>query len=107
MSTPDFRDVTPVWVRYAELTNSLHDKFYEATIHLGEDGVFYLQKRWGRRPDAGRGQIKVEPYQVMQGAIRNAEAIISDKITKGYVVTERPYGASLPATDDFASDDDY
>jgi predicted DNA-binding WGR domain protein len=107
MSTPDFRDEVPAWSKYAELVNSDHDKFYEVTIHMGEDGVFYLQKRWGRRPDAGGGQIKVEPYQSLKGATINADAILGEKIGKGYVLTERPYSASSRVERAYDMDEDY
>jgi predicted DNA-binding WGR domain protein len=94
MSAPDFRDTEPVWVKYAELIGGGHDKFYEVTVHLGDDGTFYLQKRWGRRPDAGAGQIQTEPYKNVQSAISNATAMLDSKLRKGYRETERPYGAS-------------
>ena len=106
MSTPDFRDELPAWVRYVELVNSKSDKYYEAAIFMGEDGVFYLQKRWGRRPDAGAGQIKVEPYQSLQGAITNANHIIVEKFKKGYEVAERPWAASIRVERDYSSDDE-
>jgi predicted DNA-binding WGR domain protein len=93
MSTPDFRDQDPVWVRYAELTGGGHDKFYELTIHLHDDGTFYVQKRWGRRPDAGGGQIKVEPYQSLNAAQTVSLNMLGEKIAKGYRETERPHGA--------------
>jgi len=94
MSTPDFRDQEPVWVRYAELIGGGHDKFYEITIHLGDDGTFYVQKRWGRRPDAGGGQIKVEACQALAAAQLTAAGMLREKVRKGYVECERPYGAS-------------
>ena len=93
MSTPDFRNEDPVWVKYAEYVGGGSNKFYEVTIHMGDDGAFYLQKRWGARPDSGGGQIKVEPFYSLASAQAHANDIFSQKITKGYYVTERPYGA--------------
>ena len=93
MSTPDFRNEDPTWVRYAEYVGGKHDKFYEARIDMSDDGLFYLTKRWGRRPDAGGGQIKVEVYESLQHAMNTANGIIADKTAKGYSITERPWGA--------------
>jgi hypothetical protein len=108
MSTPDFRDEIPAWSRYAIHTGPGHDKYYEAAIHLGEDGVFYLQKRWGRRPDIGKGQIKVEPYQSMSTAMGVADGQLADKLRKGYVLYERPASAdSQVVTEDWGDDEDY
>jgi predicted DNA-binding WGR domain protein len=93
MSTPDFRNEDPVWVRYAEMTSGGHDKFYELTIHLHDDGLFYVQKRWGRRPDAGGGQIKVEYYASLDSAQGIAIGMLREKLAKGYREVERPFGA--------------
>jgi len=94
MSTaPDFREDEPVWVRYAEWISAAHDKFYEVTIHMGDDGQFHVQKRWGRRPDAGGGQIMVESHQSLAGAQTAALSMFAGKLKKGYTETDRPYGA--------------
>ena len=95
MSTPDFRNEDPVWVKYLEYVGGGSDKFYEARVDMGEDGTFYLTKRWGARPDAGGGQIKVEPYQTLTRAQTMANDIINIKVAKGYRVTERPWGAGM------------
>jgi predicted DNA-binding WGR domain protein len=90
----DFRDDEPLWVRYAELSNAEHDKWYETRIDIADSGEYVLTKRWGRKPDTGRGQIKVEYYRAMGRAINVAETIMTSKIRKGYLGCERPYGAS-------------
>jgi predicted DNA-binding WGR domain protein len=93
MSQQDFRDQEPAWVKYAQYIGNGSDKFYEVTIHLGDEGLFWLQKRWGARPDAGGGQIKVESYASLQGAINGANDIFSAKINKGYRLVIRPKSA--------------
>jgi predicted DNA-binding WGR domain protein len=93
MSQQDFRDQEPAWVKYAQYVGSGSNKFYEVTIHLGDDGLFWLQKRWGARPDAGGGQIKVEPYTSLQGAISGADDIFYAKVHKGYQIVARPESA--------------
>ena len=65
MSQQDFRDQEPVWVKYAEYIGDGSDKFYEVRIDMDDNGLFYVTKRWGRRPDSGAGQIKVESSQSM------------------------------------------
>jgi predicted DNA-binding WGR domain protein len=94
MNAPDFRDEDPVWVRYAELVGDGHDKFYEVRIDMDDDGTFWLTKRWGRRPDAGGGQVKPEPYQALNAAQTVGLNMLGEKLAKGYRETERPYGAS-------------
>jgi predicted DNA-binding WGR domain protein len=94
MTAPDFREDEPDWVRYAEWISAAHDKFYEVRVDMGDDGAFYLTKRWGRRPDAGGGQTKIEVYQQMQQAVSTAAAALAGKVSKGYTECERPYGAS-------------
>jgi predicted DNA-binding WGR domain protein len=94
MINQDFRDQEPTWFKYAEYIGHGSDKFYETSIHFGDDGVFYLQKRWGRRPDTGAGQIKVEPYQSLNAAINNADATLGSKLMKGYTLSDRPWAAS-------------
>ena len=106
MNAQDFRDEEPVWVKYAEYVGQGSDKFYETTIHFGDDGVYYLQKRWGRNPDTGVGQIKVEPYASLQNAQAAAHGIFNEKIRKGYRIIERPYTAS-PLGVRLVTDDDY
>jgi len=93
MSTPDFRDQEPAWVKYAEMIGGGHDKFYECRIDMGDDGLFYVTKRWGRRPDAGGGQTKSESSQSMSYAMGVANGMIAEKLRKGYRLTDRPYGA--------------
>jgi predicted DNA-binding WGR domain protein len=90
----DFRDQEPLWVKYAELIGGGHDKFYEVRIDLTDEGDYCLTKRWGRRPDTGRGQIKPEYYQSMSRAMGVADGMLADKLRKGYLQCERPYGAS-------------
>jgi predicted DNA-binding WGR domain protein len=104
MTEQDFRNEEPAWAKYAEYIGSGSNKFYEVTIHLGDDGVFYLQKRWGARPDAGAGQIKVEPNQSLPAAIAAANDIFVQKMRKGYIVTERPQGASNQVVKEYGND---
>jgi predicted DNA-binding WGR domain protein len=94
MTAPDFREDEPAWVRYAEWISAAHDKFYEVRVDMGDDGTFYLTKRWGRRPDSGGGQVKSEVYQSMEQAVNTASAALAGKVAKGYAEVERPYGAS-------------
>jgi predicted DNA-binding WGR domain protein len=94
MSTPDFRDEEPVWVRYAEMRSGTHDKFYEVRIDMDDAGAFWLTKRWGRRPDAGGGQTKPEQYQNLNGAQLEGLDMFRSKLSKGYVETDRPRAAS-------------
>jgi predicted DNA-binding WGR domain protein len=102
----DFRNEDPVWVKYAEFVGQGSDKFYETTIHFGDDGMYYLQKRWGARPDTGAGQIKVETYQNLNSAQAMANDIFRQKVRKGYAVVERPYSASLKVPKEYISDDE-
>jgi predicted DNA-binding WGR domain protein len=95
MTAPDFRDEDPVWVRYAELIGGGHDKFYEVRIDMDDDGTFWLTKRWGRRPDAGGGQVKPEQYQSLNAAQSVGLDMLGQKILKGYREVERPHGAGL------------
>jgi predicted DNA-binding WGR domain protein len=94
MSDHDFRDQEPVWVRYAEYIGGGSDKFYEVRIDMDDNGLFYVTKRWGRRPDTGAGQIKVESSQNMSYAMGVADGMLAEKLRKGYRLTERPRGAS-------------
>jgi predicted DNA-binding WGR domain protein len=93
-TTPDFRSEEPAWVKYAEMIGGGHDKFYEVRVDMDDAGLFYVTKRWGRRPDAGGGQIKVESSQSMSYAIGVADGMLAEKLRKGYMLTERPFGAS-------------
>ncbi len=104
MTEHDFRNEEPAWAKYAEYVGGGSDKFYEVTIHLGDDGLFYLQKRWGARPDAGGGQIKVESSQSLNYAIGKADDIFSQKIRKGYRVTDRPKGADNKVVKEYGND---
>jgi predicted DNA-binding WGR domain protein len=90
----DFRDQEPLWVKYAEYVGNGSDKFYEVRIDLADDGQFVLTKRWGARPDVGRGQIKPEYYITLVHAQNNADAALGGKLRKGYVLAPRPYAAS-------------
>lgn len=90
----DFRDSEPLWVKYAELISSDHDKFYEVRIDLTDEGQFCLTKRWGRRPDTGRGQIKTEYFQSVARAQGVADAQMNDKQRGGYRLCDRPYAAN-------------
>jgi len=93
MSTPDFRNQEPVWVRYAINTSPGHDKYYEVRVDMDDNGLFYVTKRWGRRPDSGGGQIKVESSQSMSYAIGVADGMLASKKRGGYVEIERPESA--------------
>jgi predicted DNA-binding WGR domain protein len=104
VSTQDFRNEEPVWAKYAVYQSDGSDKFYETTIHFGDDGVYYLQKRWGRRPDTGAGQIRVEPYHTLSGAQHGADAIFREKLSKGYWITERPAGANNKVAKEYGND---
>jgi predicted DNA-binding WGR domain protein len=104
MNAPDFRDQEPVWVRYAEYVGGGHDKYYEARIDLGDDGHFWLTKRWGARPDAGAGQIKAEPYNTLLQATSAANEILNAKRRKGYTLCERPKGASNKVAHEYGHD---
>lgn len=106
MSTPDFRNEEPVWVKYLVYVDTRSDKFYEARIDMGDDGTFYLTKRWGRRPDTGDGQIKVETFHNLNAAQRAADDIVVAKINKGYGKTERPYAASSNVAKDWSTGDE-
>jgi predicted DNA-binding WGR domain protein len=90
----DFRDQEPLWVKYAEYIGNGSDKFYEVRIDLTDEGDFCLTKRWGARPDTGRGQIKPEYYQSMSRAMGVADGQLADKLRKGYRIAERPYAAN-------------
>lgn len=94
MSNYDFRDQEPVWVRYAEYVGDGSDKFYEVRVDLGDDGRFILTKRWGARPDKGKGQIKVESYISLTSATGVANTQLASKLRKGYTMCERPTAAS-------------
>lgn len=89
----DFRDQEPVWVKYLILSNHEHNKYYEVRIDLADSGLFVLTKRWGARPDVGRGQIKVESSQSMSYLRGLADAQINNKTRKGYWYTTRPASA--------------
>lgn len=89
----DFRDQEPLWVRYAEYVGDGSNKFYEVRIDLTDEGEFCLTKRWGARPDTGRGQIKPEYYSGLALATTRANAQLEEKIAKGYQVVARPYAA--------------
>jgi predicted DNA-binding WGR domain protein len=92
-TTPDFRTEDPVWVRYAEWIGNGHDKFYEIRIDMDDAGTFWVTKRWGARPDAGGGQIKVESCISLSAAQSVSLDMLGRKLAKGYVEVERPYGA--------------
>jgi len=94
VSTPDFRDEVPVWVKYLTYVAGKSDKFYEVRIDLGPDGLFYLTKRWGRRPDKGGGQIKVESSQSRSYIMGVADAMVAEKVRGHYRFAERPTRAN-------------
>ncbi|HVQ18705.1 MAG TPA: WGR domain-containing protein [Actinomycetes bacterium] len=94
MSEHDFRDEVPVWVKYLIFINAKSNKYYEVRIDLGPDGLYYLTKRWGRRPDLGVGQTKVESSQNLNYVINKAEEMVRQKVAKHYALTERPTGAN-------------
>jgi len=104
MSTPDFRNEEPVWVRYAINTSPGHDKYYEVRVDMDERAMFLLTKRWGARPDSGGGQIKVEEYQTLHLATQAALGMLTEKIRKGYVETPRPDGASNKVRREYGPD---
>lgn len=93
ISDYDFRDQPPAWSRYAINTSPGHDKYYETRIDMADDGTFVLTKRWGRRPDTGKGQTKVELFQSMSTAMGVADAQLANKLRGGYDLTERPASA--------------
>jgi predicted DNA-binding WGR domain protein len=104
----DFRDQTPAWTQYAINTSGSHDKYYETRIDLADDGWFVLTKRWGRRPDTGKGQQKTEIYQSMSTAMGVAHGQLEDKIRGGYYLVDRPDTAdSQVVTEDWGDDEDY
>jgi predicted DNA-binding WGR domain protein len=90
---PDFRDEVPMWVRYLTYRAGISDKYYEVRIDLGGDGLFYLTKRWGRRPDKGDGQTKVESSRSLPTLRVKANEMVVEKIGKGYSHTPRPVDA--------------
>ena len=102
MSTPDFRDEIPVWVEYLTWVNDKHDKYYEVRIDLGDDGLYYVTKRWGRRPDKGDGQTQVSSSLSMDNATSRANAKVAEKVAKGYRNAPRPGLANshVPQDDD-------
>jgi predicted DNA-binding WGR domain protein len=99
----DFRDTEPAWVRYAEYIGNGSDKYYEVRVDLGDDGLFYVTKRWGRRPDTGAGQTKVEFSTSMLHATMMAKGALIEKVRKGYRECERPYGASNKVPQDWSN----
>lgn len=102
MTTPlDFRDQEPVWVKYLTWVSDKHDKFYEVRIDLGDDGLFYVTKRWGARPDVGGGQTKIESSMNMSYVQRVANEKVAEKVRKGYAYTDRPESASSKVAKDF------
>jgi predicted DNA-binding WGR domain protein len=103
-AAPDFRNEEPTWVRYAEYVGGGSNKFYEARIDLGDDGLFWLTKRWGARPDAGGGQTKAEHYATLKSAIGAANEILEAKRRKGYRLTERPRGADNKVAHEYGAD---
>lgn len=104
MSTMDFRNQEPVWVRYAEYIGGGHDKYYEVRIDMADDGLFYVTKRWGRRPDSGGGQIKVESSQSMSYAMGVADGMLAEKLRGGYRMVERPLGADNKVRHEYGPD---
>lgn len=102
--TPDFRNDEPTWVKYAEYVGGGSNKFYEVRVDMGDDGRFYQQKRWGRRPDAGGGQIKVLSYPTLARAVGAADAMLAEKIRKGYRLTDRPKGADNRVAHEYGQD---
>jgi predicted DNA-binding WGR domain protein len=88
----------PLWVLYAEMittgtSGTRHDKYYEVSIGLADDGRFLVTKRWGARPDMGRGQRTVVAYHALEAAERYARDVMAHKIAKGYRAAERPWSA--------------
>src|SRR3954464_8612310 len=104
MSTMDFRNQEPVWVRYAINVAPGHDKYYEVRVDFSDEGMFILTKRWGARPDAGGGQIKVEEYQTLPGAIGVGSRRRDTEIARGCRACERPDGASNKVRREYGPD---
>ena len=92
----DDEEAPPLWFLYAVLidgTNN-HDKFYELSISLEDDGTYVLSRRWGRRPDtlhSPAGQTKREPFRTFAGARSEARHLWDQKMRKGYREAERGY----------------
>lgn len=108
MSNYDFRDQEPIWVRYAEKIDHRSNKYYEVRVDLADDGNFVVTRRWGARPDLGKGQIKTEAYARQQTAQATANNYLSAKISRGYDVRhERPLSASGLVTQDWSDEDDF
>jgi predicted DNA-binding WGR domain protein len=108
MSDYDFRDQPPAWSRYAINVSPTHDKFYECRVDLDDSGIFVLTKRWGRRPDTGKGQIKTELFQSMSTAMGTAEGQLANKLRGGYELVDRPESANgQVVTEDWGDDEDY
>lgn len=105
MSNQDFRDQEPVWVTYLTYADNKSDKFYECRVDLGDDGLYYVTKRWGRRPDLGGGQIKVESSQNMHYCMNVANEMVRAKVRKGYHFTTRPERADSRVAKDYADED--
>lgn len=105
MTAYDFRDQDPAWFKYAEWIGQGHDKYYEVRIDLADDGQFVLTKRWGPRPDNGKGQIKVETCQSMTSAISRATGWLDVKLRKGYKIAERPLAANGQVAEDWSDED--
>jgi len=93
--TQDFRDMPPVWSRYATWIADIHDKYYEVRVDLLDSGQWQMTIRYGRRPDLGAGAIKPSVHPSMAIAISLAQAQFDSKIAKGYTATERPEDANL------------
>lgn len=104
MSTMDFRNQEPVWVRYAEYVNVEHNKYYEVRVDFSDTGMFILTKRWGARPDTGGGQIKVEEYQTLAMATQAALGMLTAKLRKGYCEAPRPRGADNKVRREYGPD---
>lgn len=102
----DVRDTTPEWCRYLVMVDGTngHDKYYEVRIDLNDEAEFVLTRRWGRRPDKGRGQIGVEYFTDMDRAIRTAEVQVREKERKGYLAMARPTAADSQVVDDIDDD---
>lgn len=94
MTQYDFRDTEPLYVHYATFVGGNSNKFYEVRIDLADSGLYVLTKRWGARPDQGKGQIKVETYAMMPSATAQADAAIAAKISRGYRPSPRPDSAN-------------
>jgi len=93
MADIDFTDRSPSMALYAENTVGNHDKFYEARVDLGDDGRYYLTKRWGRNPSQRRGgQVKQESYPTMTAATGACHKIFNKKLEEGYVDRPWPHG---------------